>query len=559
MHKSEKSQSSVTNPIQSIDAVKFGNDSTSEISTGLSSLSFEDVEVSSEKIFANLSIPKLVELAISRNEGIFASNGSLLVKTGKFTGRSPNDRYIVDDESTHNSVNWGNGINYPISQNKFDHIFERMKNFTKDKDLFIFDGFVGASNDCRLAVRVLSDRAWQCLFANHIFIKPSSADVNCFKQDYLVLSLNDFRAIPETDGTRSEAFVILNFTKRIVLIGATSYAGEIKKAMFSAMNYHLPDRGILPMHCSANIGKDGKAVLFFGLSGTGKTTLSADPNRNLIGDDEHGWNDAGIFNFEGGCYAKCINLREESEPQIWNAIRFGSIMENVVIDNITRNPNYYDSTITENTRAAYPLDNIPNAVNPSIAQHPAIIVFLVADAFGVFPPVARLTPEKAMYHFLSGYTSKLAGTERGITKPKETFSECFGAPFMPRHPAVYAHLLGSKIRKHNSKVYLVNTGWIGGPYGIGKRIDLKYTRTIVSAILNDLLDKQPLRLDPIFNIHVPVFCPGVPPEILYPKFMWKDQKEYQKQAQSLANMFVRNFSRFSDVAECLNREGPYQK
>lgn len=511
---------------------------------------------STDRIYKNLSVPCLLEHALRLNEGKFASNGAFCVETGRFTGRSPEDRYIVDDHITHDTVNW-NHINRPISSDKFEQLFFGMKSYMAHKDLFVFDGFVGADTENgRLGVRVVTDRAWQCLFASQLFIKPLKEEVLSFKPDFLLLSMNDFKAMPLVDGTRSETFIVLNFSKQIVLIGATSYAGEIKKAMFSAMNYLLPEEGVLPMHCSANVGSSGQVALFFGLSGTGKTTLSADPGRSLIGDDEHGWSDTGVFNFEGGCYAKCINLKEENEPQIWNAIKFGSIMENVVIKDDTRKPDYSDARLTENTRVAYPLDHIPGSVKPSIGGHPDVIIFLAADAFGVMPPISKLSIEGAMYHFLSGYTSKLAGTERGITEPKETFSECFGAPFMPRHPLVYARLLGEKIKKYGSRVYLVNTGWIGGPYGIGKRIELKYTRAMVKEALDGTLDNIPRRKDEIFDLDVPLSCPGVAPEVLDQKKMWKDELEYERQAKKLARMFVKNFEKFGEAAGELVKSGP---
>jgi phosphoenolpyruvate carboxykinase (ATP) len=370
------------------------------------------------------------------------------------------------------------------------------------------------------------------------------------------MCINGFEAIPEVDGTASNVFILINLTKKLVLIGGTSYAGEMKKSMFSVMNYLLPKRGIFPMHCSANIGKNGDTTLFFGLSGTGKTSLSADPNRMLIGDDEHGWSDGGTFNFEGGCYAKCINLNQESEPQIWNAIKSGAVLENVVIDKQTLRPNFDDGSLTENTRAAYPLEYIPTAVFPSVGGHPKVIVFLTADALGVLPPLSRLTKEGAMYHFMSGYTSKLAGTERGIKEPKATFSECFGAPFMPRPAASYAKLLGEKIRKHNTIVYLINTGWSGGPYGLGKRISIKHSRAMVTAALTGALDIVKYRHDELFNLDVPTECPDIPPEVLDPKTTWQDRDAYDLSAKKLAQMFVDNFKKFKDAPQDIVNAGP---
>jgi phosphoenolpyruvate carboxykinase (ATP) len=403
---------------------------------------------------------------------------------------------------------------------------------------------------------VITDKAWHSLFANQIFIRPTQKELKNHEPEFTLLSVNDFGAIPESEGTRTETFIILNFKKRIILIGSTSYAGEIKKAIFSALNYLLPQKDVFPMHCSANVGKDGNSALFFGLSGTGKTTLSADPERRLVGDDEHGWSDSSIFNFEGGCYAKCINLKKENEPQIWNAIRFGTVMENVVIKNATRDPDFSDESFTENTRAVYPLDFIPGSIIPSVADHPKVIIFLTADAFGVMPPISRLSKEAAMYHFMSGYTSKLAGTERGITEPKETFSQCFGAPFMPLHAKIYADMLGRKIDQHHTKVYLVNTGWSGGPYGVGKRINLTYTRAMVRAALTDGLANIEFYKDGIFNLEIPVTCPGVPLEILEPRNTWSDKRKYDSSARKLARLFVKNFEKFGKVPKEIQKAGP---
>ncbi len=508
----------------------------------------------------NLSVPLLVESAILNRDGELSFTGSLSVKTGRFTGRSPDDKFIVMDEITANSVDWGK-VNHPISEENFDKILNKMIKFIDEKKLndklYVFNGFVGADPFSRLSIRVITDKAWHSLFANQIFIKPSKDELVNFKPEFTLLSLNDFTAVPEQDGTKSETFIITSFKKKLVLMGSTSYAGEIKKSMFSIMNFLLPYKGIFPMHCSANLGDDGKSTLFFGLSGTGKTTLSADENRRLVGDDEHGWSDTGVFNFEGGCYAKCINLNRLKEPQIWNAIKFGSVMENVAIDPFTREPDFSDGSLTENTRAAYPLDFIPGAVIPSLCDHPSVIIFLTADAFGVLPPISTLSKEGAMYHFMSGYTSKLAGTERGITEPKETFSQCFGAPFMPLRATDYAKLLGDKISKHNSKVYLINTGWSGGPYGIGKRIDLKYTRLIVSAAINGHLNDVDYKHHEIFNLDYPTSCPNMPTEILDPKNTWNDKEKYDFSAKRLANLFITNFKKFKTVPEEILKAGPY--
>jgi phosphoenolpyruvate carboxykinase (ATP) len=515
----------------------------------------EKMDIKLGKLYRNLSVPLLIEIAIYRREGNLSSTGAFSVKTGKFTGRSPDDKYIVDDEYTHNSVHWSK-VNHSISEENFEKIFTRMKKYVEDKEFFIFDGFVGADNKTRLPIRVITDKAWHNLFATQIFIRPTSREIESHEPEFTLLSVNDFKTIPELEGTRTETFIIINFKKKIVLIGSTSYAGEIKKAMFSVMNYILPTKGIFPMHCSANVGKSGDSALFFGLSGTGKTTLSADHNRHLVGDDEHGWSDEGIFNFEGGCYAKCINLKKENERQIWDAIRFGSVMENVILKTNIREPDFTDGSLTENTRVAYPLDFIPGAIIPSIAGHPTVIIFLTADAFGVMPPIAKLTKEGAMYHFMSGYTSKLAGTERGITEPKETFSQCFGAPFMPLHAMEYAKMLGQKISQHNTRVYLINTGWSGGPYGVGKRMDLKYTRAMVTAALNRELEKVRFKHDDIFNLDIPTSCPGVPSEILDPRNTWSDKNEYDLSANRLAELFVKNFQKFGVISNEIRNAGP---
>ena len=515
----------------------------------------EQMGLEPEKIYRNLQVKKLIDIIIEKNEGTLAENGAISIKTGKYTGRSPDDRFIVDDKQTHDSVDWGK-INHPFQEDKFDKIFEKMKRHVKGKEIFIFDGFVGADLDHRLSIRIITDHAWQSLFVRQLFIRPSATELQSHKPEYTLVALNEFKAIPEVDGTRTEAFILLSYQKKIVLIGATPYAGEIKKSMFSVMNYILPPKNVFPMHCSANIGKDADTALFFGLSGTGKTTLSADSNRMLIGDDEHGWSDKGIFNFEGGCYAKCISLKKEAEPQIWDAIRSGSVLENVVLDKKTMMPDFDDGSITENTRAAYPLDYIPGSVIPSLGGNPKVIIFLTADAFGVMSPIAKLTKEGAMYHFMSGYTSKLAGTERGITEPRATFSECFGAPFMSRHASVYAKLLGEKITKHKTVVYLINTGWSGGPYGIGKRMNIHHTRRMVTAALTGELDIVKYRHDGVFNLDVPTSCPDVPSEVLDPRNTWSEKDAYDHSARKLAQMFVENFKKFGNVSKEIRDAGP---
>lgn len=520
-------------------------------------IELEALDIKLVNAHTNLSVPELVEAIIERKEGVLSSTGALSVKTGKFTGRSPDDKYIVDDEVTHDAVDWGK-VNKPISEENFDKIFRRMKKHVETKEMFVFDGYVGADPDNRLPIRVINNRAWHNLFAKQIFIRPDGGneELTDHKPAFTLISCDDFAADPAGDGTRTETFIIINFKQRLVLIGSTSYAGEIKKAMFSIMNFLMPRKGVFPMHCSANVGKGGDVALFFGLSGTGKTTLSADPARNLVGDDEHGWSDSGIFNFEGGCYAKCINLKKEHEPQIWNAIRFGSLMENVVLNNGNREPDFADSSLTENTRVVYPLDFIEGAVIPSVAGHPKVIVFLTADAFGVMPPIAKLSKEGAMYHFMSGYTSKLAGTERGITEPKETFSPCFGGPFMPLHAQQYAKLLGKKMDEHGTRVYLINTGWTGGPYGVGKRMNLSYTRAMVTAALNGSIEDAPTRHHAIFNLDMPVSCPGVPNEVLDPRNTWHDGDKYDAAAKRLAALFVKNFEKFGAVSKDIVSAGP---
>ncbi|MFB5605594.1 MAG: phosphoenolpyruvate carboxykinase (ATP) [Nitrosarchaeum sp.] len=512
-----------------------------------------DFGISPSKIHRNLSVDLLVDTAVARKEGVINSTGSLSVNTGKYTGRSPDDRFIVLDDKTRNTIDWGK-INHQFSSEKFEKLLEKMKAFVNGKELFVFDGFVGADKENRLPIRVINDHVWQSLFARNLFIRPTDEELKNHEPEFTILCINDFESVPAVDGTASNVFIIIDLTRKIVLIGGTQYAGEMKKSMFGVMNFLLPEKGIFPMHCSANIGKNGDTALFFGLSGTGKTTLSADPNRNLIGDDEHGWSDNGTFNFEGGCYAKCINLSQEAEPEIWNAIKPGAVLENVVLNNNI--PDYDDNRLTENTRVAYPLDYIPGAVIPSVGGHPKVIVFLTADALGVLPPVSKLTKEAAMYHFMSGYTSKLAGTERGIKEPKSVFSECFGAPFMPRPASVYAKILGEKINQHNTTVYLVNTGWSGGAYGIGKRIKIKYSRAMVTAALTGALDNVKYRHDDIFNLDIPTEVPEVPSDILDPKNTWSDKELYDVAAKKLAQMFVDNFKKFHDVLPEILKAGP---
>lgn len=513
------------------------------------------------RVRRNLAPDELARMAVARGEGTIASTGSLSVRTGRYTGRSPDDRYIVDDEATHGTVDWGK-INHPFPPDGFARIMEKMKAAARGAgELFVFDGFVGADPASRLPIRVIGDRAWQSLFARQMFIRPTDAELASHDPEFTVLCLNDFEADPAADGTNSNVLILIDLTRRVVLIGGTHYAGEIKKSMFTVMNYVLPARGVFPMHCSANTGTGGgggggDTALFFGLSGTGKTSLSADPGRSLVGDDEHGWSDAGVFNFEGGCYAKCINLSRDAEPQIWDAIRPGTVLENVVLDGASRAPDFGDGSLTENTRAAYPLDYIPGAVSPSVGGHPRVIVFLTADALGVLPPLSRLTRSGAMYHFMSGYTSKLAGTERGIKEPRAAFSECFGAPFMPRPAAEYARMLGERIDRHGTSVYLVNTGWSGGPYGVGRRIRIAHSRAMVSAVLGGGLDGAECRRDELFNLDVPASCPGVPAEMLDPRNTWDDKAAYDESARRLARMFADNFAKFRSASDDIRNAGP---
>lgn len=509
-------------------------------------------------IHDNLSVSRLIEASLTRKEGVLASSGALRVLTGTYTGRSPKDKFIVQEPAVMEHIDWG-AVNRPISPQHFDGLYNRALDYMAERDVFVFDGFAGADRHYQLPIRVVNEHAWHNLFVRQLFVRPTEEERSRHKPEFTVIALPGLKADPMKDGTNSETFIVISFEKRVVLIGGTHYAGEMKKSIFSVLNYLLPFQGVFPMHCSANVGKNGDVALFFGLSGTGKTTLSADPNRRLIGDDEHGWSDTGVFNFEGGCYAKCIGLSEEKEPQIWNAIRYGAVLENVALDPETRESDYSSSALTENTRAAYPVDFIPGALIPGVAGHPEVLIFLTADAFGVLPPVAKLTKEQAMYHFLSGFTSKLAGTERGVTEPEATFSTCFGAPFLPLRPNVYAEMLGNKITEHGSRVYMINTGWTGGPYGVGKRMNLAYTRAMVSAVLDGSIEQSEFRADPIFGVHCPVTVPGVPDEVLIPRSTWADPAAYEAKAYELAALFERNFQRFSDADEAVRAAGPSVK
>lgn len=507
----------------------------------------------------NLSIPVLFEEAVANHEGIVAQGGPLVVQTGKYTGRSPQDKFIVKEPSSENHVDWK--ANKPFDSAKFDALQERVSEYFKTKKAYVQDLFIAAHPEYRLSIRVISEYAWQNIFASNMLIRPTEEERKNFQPEFTVIDAANFKAVPERDGTRTETFILLNFAKKLVMIGGTEYGGEIKKSVFTLLNYLLPLKGVMSMHCSCNYGSEGDVALFFGLSGTGKTSLSADPERVLIGDDEHGWGADGVFNFEGGCYAKVIKLSEKAEPEIYNTTRrFGTILENVVIDPKTRKLDLDSEALTENTRAAYPLEFIPNMDLKGRTGHPKNIFFLTADAFGVLPPISRLTEEQAMYQFLSGFTAKLAGTERGVTEPQATFSTCFGAPFMVHHPSVYAELLGQKIREHGVKCWLVNTGWNGGAYGTGKRMSIQHTRATIRAALNGELDNVPTVTDPVFGLQIPQECPGVPANVLNPRNTWSDPAAYDAKAQELAKMFNNNFKKYADgVSEAIRQAAPVVK
>ncbi|CAN5495913.1 phosphoenolpyruvate carboxykinase (ATP) [soil metagenome] len=509
------------------------------------------------RVYWNLSTPRLYEEAIKRREGRLAQLGPLVCRTGHHTGRSPRDRFLVKEPSSEDKVWWGE-VNRPISRQNWESLKRRMLAYLQGKDLFVQDCFVGADKRYQMPIRVITDAAWHSLFAHNMFIQPKGDQGHGQRPEFTVIQAPGFHAAPEIDGTRSEVFIVLNFGEQTVLIGGTEYAGEIKKSIFTVMNFLLPQLDVMSMHCSANMSHEGEVAIFFGLSGTGKTTLSADPTRLLIGDDEHGWSDDGVFNFEGGCYAKVIKLDPGAEPEIYETTRkFGTILENVAIDPRTGRIDLDDASLTENTRAAYPISHIPNAAREGTGGHPTNIIMLTADAYGVIPPIARLTPNQAMYHFLSGYTAKVAGTERGVTEPSATFSTCFGAPFMALSPTVYARLLGERIAKHGSDVWMVNTGWTGGPYGVGQRMKIGYTRAMVSAALDGSLKDVQTRHEPVFGLEAPVSCPNVPDEVLDPRGTWANPAAYDAQAAKLASMFVANFEQFGpDVAEQVRDAGP---
>jgi len=509
------------------------------------------------KTHANLSVAALYEKAIERGEGVLAAAGPLVVRTGEHTGRSPKDKFIVDEPSSHDGVWWG-GFNQPISEGRYDALRQRFVDHMNGREVFVQDCFVGADPRFRRSVRAYTESAWASIFCDNLFIRPEQVDLVGFRPNFTIIDAPSFRADSERDGTRSQTVILVHLARQEILIGGTQYAGEMKKGAFGIMNYRLPEEGVLPMHSSVNVGASGDVAIFFGLSGTGKTTLSADPERVLIGDDEHGWSDEGVFNFEGGCYAKTIRLSHIYEPDIYSTTRrFGTILENVVIDPRTRELDLDSEAVTENTRGAFPLHFISNSSDVGIAGHPSTVIFLTADAFGVLPPISRLTRDQAMYHFISGYTAKLAGTEVGVKEPTATFSTCFGAPFMPRHPGVYARMLGERLDRHGVPVWLVNTGWTGGPYGTGDRMNITWTRQMVRAALNGALEGVPTRTDPVFGVEVPTHCPDVPADVLWPRETWNDRAAYDRTARRLADMFIANFGQFEDgVSEEIRAAGP---
>ena len=508
------------------------------------------------RIFANLTPPMLIEHALRRGEGALTDRGAFTAVTAPHTGRSAKDKFLVEDPALAERIWWEKNVR--LEPSAFDRLQEDVRAYLDAREVYVQDLFAGADPAFRLPVRFITPNAWHALFVRNMFIRALPAELAQFRPGFTVLHAPDFQADPARHGTRTGTFVVLNLAKRVVLIGGTRYAGEMKKSIFTALNYLLPGQGVMSMHCSANLGPGGDTAVFFGLSGTGKTTLSADPARQLIGDDEHGWSDRGVFNFEGGCYAKVIRLRPDTEPEIYAATQmFGTVLENVVLDPATRAVNFDADTITENTRACYPIDFIPNHLPSGAGGHPRNIVFLTADAFGIMPPIARLTAEQAMYHFLSGYTAKVAGTERGVTEPSATFSACFGAPFLPLHPGVYARMLGERIAKHKAKVWLVNTGWTGGPYGTGTRMKLVLTRAMLRAALSGGLDKVKVTKDPVFGFEVPTKVPEVPAELLSPRGTWADPDAYDAQATRLATMFRENFEQYrAEVPASVAGAGP---
>jgi phosphoenolpyruvate carboxykinase (ATP) len=505
----------------------------------------------------NVSPARLIEAAVRRGEGVLTSAGAFAAITTPHTGRSPNDKFVVREPGSESEIWWGN-VNVPCEPAHFEALRREAIEHLEDQELFVRDVWAGADHGHRIGVRAISPNAWHSLFVNNMFIEPTHHELGEFEPDWLIIHAPELKASPDRHGTRSSTAIMLDFAQHTVLIAGTRYAGEMKKSIFTVLNYVLPRSGVLSMHCSANMGHNGDVALFFGLSGTGKTTLSADPNRHLIGDDEHGWTDSGVFNFEGGNYAKVIRLSGMGEPLIWGAShRFGAILENVVVDGQSRHVDFNDDSLTENTRSSYPISFIDGAVPGGMGGHPAHVVFLTADAFGVMPPITRLSRDQAMYHFLSGYTAKVAGTERGVTEPKAAFSACFGSPFLPLQPSTYANLLGDKLKRHGTQCWLVNTGWTGGPYGTGQRMDLAHTRGMIDAMLNGDLDDVETRTDPVFGLEIPVHVPGVPDSVLDPRKTWADGAAYDEQAMKLAAMFRDNFKKFeADVSDAVRAAGP---
>lgn len=510
-----------------------------------------------KKAFWNLDSSTLVKETLTKNLGTLTSNGTLMIKTGKFTGRSPKDRFIVQDSITQSKVDW-NDINQPISDANFQILKHKVTEHLSGKELYIKDAAICNDPTYQMKVRLIAEYPWSAQFVHNMFVRLEEETLMTYEPDWVVYCAPSCLADPAVDGTNAENFSIINFSSKEIIIGGSGYTGEIKKGIFSVLNFYLPsDKGVLSMHCSANVGKEGDSAVYFGLSGTGKTTLSADPNRELIGDDEHGWSDDGLFNFEGGCYAKCIGLTKEHEPDIYNAIRPGAILENIVFHPGTSRPNFEDTTITQNTRVSYPIHHIANHYKECTADHPRNIFFLTCDAFGILPPLSKLTPEQAMYYFISGYTAKVAGTEEGVKEPQATFSACFGAPFLPLHPNEYAQLLGQKIKDHKVNIWLVNTGWTSGSYGVGHRISLKHTRRLITAVLNGEMSEVEFKEFPVFGLQIPATCPDVPSEILDPRNSWTDKDAFDKKRIGLAQMFVSNFEQFeSKVSDDINSAAP---
>lgn len=511
--------------------------------------------VNLRNIYWNLSPAVLVEHALARKEGILAANGAFAATTGSHTGRSPKDKFVVSNAELAQKIWWGEN-NHPMTTETFEVVRRSLADYLQQRDVYVLDAAAGADLQYRMPIQVITELAWHNLFAHQLFLRANASDLRSARPGFTILCVPNFHTIPSIHGTRSDIAIIIDFQERLVLIAGTQYAGEMKKSIFTVLNFILPTEGVLPMHCSANIGAEGDVALFFGLSGTGKTSLSADPSRHLIGDDEHGWGENGVFNFEGGCYAKCIHLSKKYEPQIWNAARFGSVYENVVLKEGSREPDYDDDSLTENTRLAYPVDYIDNVVESGMGGQAQAVLFLSADSFGVLPPISKLTTEQAMYYFLSGYTSKLAGTEAGVTTPQATFSSCFGAAFLPLRPGEYANLLRERIEQHQVRCYLLNTGWTGGPYGIGSRININYTRSMVRAAISGDIEQAETVTDPVFGLRIPTSCPDVPRSLLVPRNTWDDKEAYDRQAAELAERFKKNFEQFTIVTDDVRKAGP---